>query len=182
MWGHPATQRNVATLEADGRVERIGPTHGEVASGESGVGRMAEPEEIASRAITRLSPRDLQGRHFVITAGPTLEDLDPVRFIGNRSSGKMGYAIAERAAARGARTTLISGPTSLASPHGLQRVDVRSAVAMRSAVWQALGPDLALADALIMAAAVGDYRPTETRATQDQARCRGGYHRADEEP
>jgi phosphopantothenoylcysteine decarboxylase/phosphopantothenate--cysteine ligase len=166
MWSHPATQRNVATLDADGRVERVGPTHGEVASGESGVGRMVEPEELAARAVTRLSPRDLAGRHFVVTAGPTLEDLDPVRFIGNRSSGKMGYALAERAAARGARTTLISGPTSLPAPHGVTRVDVRSAVAMRSAVWQALGPDLASADALIMAAAVGDYRPTETRSTK----------------
>lgn len=166
MWNHPATQRNVAAIDADGRIERVGPTHGEVASGESGVGRMVEPDEIATRAVIRLSPRDLAGRHFVVTAGPTLEDLDPIRFIGNRSSGKMGYALAERAAARGARTTLISGPTSLAAPHGVTRVDVRSAVAMRSAVWQALGPDLALADALIMAAAVGDYRPTETRATK----------------
>ncbi|MEZ4225623.1 MAG: bifunctional phosphopantothenoylcysteine decarboxylase/phosphopantothenate--cysteine ligase CoaBC [Polyangiaceae bacterium] len=166
MWGHPATQRNVTVLESDGRVERLGPTHGEVASGETGVGRMVEPEEIASRAVSRLSPRDLVGRHVVVTAGPTLEDLDPVRFIGNRSSGKMGYAIAERAAARGARTTLISGPTSLKTPQGVHRVDVRSAIAMRSAVWQALGPDLAMADALIMAAAVGDYRPTEMRATK----------------
>jgi phosphopantothenoylcysteine decarboxylase/phosphopantothenate--cysteine ligase len=108
----------------------------------------------------------LAGRHIVVTAGPTIEDVDPVRFISNRSSGKMGFALAERAAARGARVTLIAGPVRLDTPFGTQRVDVRSAVAMRGAVWQALGPDLANADALIMAAAVGDYRPAETRATK----------------
>ncbi len=166
MWNHPAMQRNVAVLEADGRIERVGPIHGEVASGDSGVGRMVEPDEIVSAAVLRLSPRDLQGRHLVVTAGPTIEDLDPVRFISNRSSGKMGFAIAERAAARGARVTLIAGPVSLNTPYGVQRIDVRSAVAMRGAVWQALGPDLSHADALIMAAAVGDYRPAETRAAK----------------
>jgi phosphopantothenoylcysteine decarboxylase/phosphopantothenate--cysteine ligase len=127
---------------------------------------MVKPDEIVSAAVLRLSPRDLPGRHVVVTAGPTIEDLDPVRFISNRSSGKMGFAIAERAAARGARVTLIAGPVSLATPYGVQRIDVRSAVAMRGAVWQALGPDLSHADALIMAAAVGDYRPAETRAAK----------------
>ena len=166
MWSHPATQRNVAVLEADGRIARVGPVHGEVASGDSGVGRMAEPEEIAAAAVLKLSPRDLSGRHLVVTAGPTVEDLDPVRFLSNRSSGKMGFAIAERAAARGARVTLVAGPVNLPTPYGAQRVDVRSAIAMRGAVWQALGPDLSHADALIMAAAVGDYRPAETRAAK----------------
>jgi phosphopantothenoylcysteine decarboxylase/phosphopantothenate--cysteine ligase len=166
MWSHPATQRNVARLESDGRVERVGPVYGEVASGERGVGRMAEPEEIVFAVIRKLSLGDLAGRHLVVTAGPTTEDLDPVRFLTNRSSGKMGFAIAERAAARGARVSLIAGPVALPTPYGVTRVDVRSAVAMRGAVWQALGPDLSHADALIMAAAVGDYRFSVTHATK----------------
>jgi phosphopantothenoylcysteine decarboxylase/phosphopantothenate--cysteine ligase len=166
MWSHPATQRNVARLETDGRVERVGPVYGEVASGDRGVGRMAEPEEVAFAVIRKLTAGDLAGRHVVVTAGPTAEDVDPVRFLTNRSSGKMGFAIAERAAARGARVTLVSGPVSLPTPYGVTRVDVRSAVAMRGAVWQALGPDLSHADALVMAAAVGDYRPAETHASK----------------
>jgi phosphopantothenoylcysteine decarboxylase/phosphopantothenate--cysteine ligase len=116
--------------------------------------------------IRKLTAGDLAGRHVVVTAGPTAEDVDPVRFLTNRSSGKMGFAIAERAAARGARVTLVSGPVSLPTPYGVTRVDVRSAVAMRGAVWQALGPDLSHADALVMAAAVGDYRPAETHASK----------------
>lgn len=166
MWAHPATQRNVDLLASDGRVDRVGPVYGEVASGEHGIGRMAEPEEILAAVLVRLAPHDLRGRHVVVTAGPTIEDIDPVRFLSNRSSGKMGFAVAERAAARGARVTLISGPTQLPTPYGVTRVDVRSAVAMRGAAWQALGPDLSAADALIMAAAVGDYRPAETHATK----------------
>lgn len=166
MWSHPATQRNAAQLETDGRVERVGPVYGEVASGERGVGRMAEPEEIVFSVIRKLTPGDLAGRHVVVTAGPTAEDLDPVRFLTNRSTGKMGFAIAERAAARGARVTLVAGPVALPTPFGVTRVDVRSAVAMRGAVWQALGPDLSHADALVMAAAVGDYRFSETHATK----------------
>jgi phosphopantothenoylcysteine decarboxylase/phosphopantothenate--cysteine ligase len=166
MWSHPSTQRNVACLESDGRIERVGPVYGEVASGERGVGRMAEPEEIVFAVIRELTLGDLAGRHVVVTAGPTAEDLDPVRFLTNRSSGKMGFAIAERAAARGARVTLIAGPVALPTPYGVTRVDVRSAVAMRGAVWQALGPDLTHADALVMAAAVGDYRPSETHASK----------------
>jgi phosphopantothenoylcysteine decarboxylase/phosphopantothenate--cysteine ligase len=114
----------------------------------------------------RLSPGDLAGRHLVITAGPTVEDLDPVRFVSNRSSGKMGFALAERAAIRGARVTLIAGPVALPTPPGTQRVDVRSAMDLRSAVWDALGVDLGLADALVMAAAVADYRPAEVKSTK----------------
>lgn len=166
MWSHPATVRNVATLAADGRVELVGPVFGEVASGDHGIGRMAEPDEIAFAVVRRLTPGDLAGRHVVVTAGPTTEDLDPVRFLTNRSSGKMGFAIAERAAARGARVTLIAGPVALPTPAGVQRVDVRSAIAMRGAVWQALGPDLDNADCLIMSAAVSDYRFSETHATK----------------
>jgi phosphopantothenoylcysteine decarboxylase / phosphopantothenate---cysteine ligase len=166
MWEHPATQRNLGTLAVDGRVGLIGPVHGDVASGERGVGRMAEPEDVLAAVLAQFAPRDLGGRHVVVTAGPTVEDIDPVRFVSNRSSGKMGFAIAERAAARGARVTLIAGPVNLPTPYGCQRVDVRSAVALRGAVWQALSPDLKHADALVMAAAVGDFRPAESHSTK----------------
>lgn len=166
MWSHPATQRNVATLQADRRVAFVGPATGEVASGDFGIGRMVEPDDIVSAVVARLCLQDLGGRTLVVTAGPTVEDLDPVRFVGNRSSGKMGFSLAERAAARGAHVTLIAGPVGLSTPYGVGRIDVRSAVAMRGAVWQALGPDLSRADALIMAAAVGDYRPAEAHAAK----------------
>ncbi len=166
MWAHPATQRNVQTLLSDGRVAFVGPVFGEVASGDTGLGRMAEPEQIASHASAKFAGISLAGRHLVISAGPTQEDLDPVRFVGNRSSGKMGFALAERAAAFGARVTLIAGPVNLKTPPGVQRVDVRGALAMRSALWQALAPDLSQADALIMTAAVADYRPTQNHSTK----------------
>ncbi|MBL8744547.1 MAG: bifunctional phosphopantothenoylcysteine decarboxylase/phosphopantothenate--cysteine ligase CoaBC, partial [Myxococcales bacterium] len=166
MWSHPATQRNVDALTRDGRVELIGPVEGEVASGDTGVGRMAEPEAIADAIMGALAPPDLVGRHIVITAGPTVEDLDPVRFISNRSTGKMGFAIAQRARARGARVTLVTGPVTLPTPPGVVRVDVRGALAMRRALDEALGTDLERADALVMTAAVGDYRPRETSETK----------------
>ena len=166
MWKHPATSRNVEVLRASDRIEFVGPVHGEVATGEVGVGRMAEPEHIVARALRRLAPGDLSLRRIVVSAGPTAEDLDPIRFLGNRSSGKMGFALAERALARGAEVTVVSGPVHLPTPPGVRRVDVRSAVAMRGAIWQALGPDLSRADALIMAAAVSDYRPAETCASK----------------
>lgn len=166
MWAHPATARNVATLAADGRIELVGPVFGEVASGERGVGRMAEPTAIAAAVFARLGPRDLAGLRLVVTAGPTLEDLDPVRFLGNRSTGKMGFAVAARAAARGAQVTLIAGPVSLGTPPGVRRVDVRGALSMRSALWEALGADLRGADALIMTAAVSDYRPASLHETK----------------
>jgi phosphopantothenoylcysteine decarboxylase/phosphopantothenate--cysteine ligase len=166
MWSHPATQRNVQAIAADRRVGFVGPVDGPVASGDSGLGRMAEPEAILAYAVAQLSPATLRGRHIVVSAGPTAEDLDPVRFISNRSSGKMGFAIAERAAVHGARVTLIAGPVALSTPIGVQRVDVRSATAMRGAIWQALHPDLSGADALIMAAAVADFRPAEVHASK----------------
>ncbi|MBK9262403.1 MAG: bifunctional phosphopantothenoylcysteine decarboxylase/phosphopantothenate--cysteine ligase CoaBC [Polyangiaceae bacterium] len=166
MWAHPATTRNVATILGDGRVSFVGPVDGEVASGERGFGRMAEPEEIVRAALSLLAPRDLEGLHIVVTAGPTVEDIDPVRFLGNRSTGKMGFALAERAAARGARVTLVAGPVSLQTPHGVHRVDVRGALAMKAAMWEALGTNLDQADALVMSAAVADYRPAETSATK----------------
>ena len=166
MWDHPATQQNVSQLAAQRRVQLVGPVSGEVASGDVGHGRMAEPEAIVAAITTALSPRDLAGLRVVVTAGPTLEDLDPVRFLGNRSSGKMGFAVAERAAARGADVTLVAGPVSLPTPHGVRRVDVRGAVAMRQALWQAMGLDLSKADALVMAAAVADHRPAEPSASK----------------
>ena len=172
MWTHPATQRNVRTLLEDGRVSRIGPVVGDVASGDAGIGRMAEPEEIFHAILAALSPkgardRDLAGVRLVVTAGPTLEDLDPVRFLGNRSSGKMGFAVAEQAARRGAEVTLIAGPVERATPPGVkQRIDVRGALAMRDALWAAAGEDLARIDALVMTAAVADYRPAEVQATK----------------
>jgi phosphopantothenoylcysteine decarboxylase / phosphopantothenate---cysteine ligase len=167
MWAHPATQRNVVELARQGRVRMIGPVDGAVASGESGLGRMSEPGAIATAIESALAgARDLDGAHVVVTAGPTVEDLDPVRFLGNRSSGKMGFAIAERAAARGARVTLIAGPVSLATPHGVKRVDVRGAIEMQRALAKTLGKDLSGADALVMAAAVADYRPKEKSATK----------------
>jgi phosphopantothenoylcysteine decarboxylase/phosphopantothenate--cysteine ligase len=144
----------------------VGPVVGEVASGDSGLGRMAEPEQIVGYISAILAGISLLGKHIVISAGPTAEDLDPVRFMGNRSSGKMGFALAERAAAFGARVTLIAGPVSLATPPGVQRIDVRGALAMRSALWQAMAPDLSQADALIMAAAVADYRPAQSHSTK----------------
>ncbi len=175
MWDHPATRRNVAELATQGRVALVGPVSGEVASGDIGSGRMAEPDAIAAAALALLSaselseprrPVDLRGVRVVVTAGPTLEDIDPVRFIGNRSSGKMGFAVAERAAARGAEVTLIAGPVSLVTPSGVRRVDVRGALQMRAALWEALASDLTGADALVMTAAVADHRPAQAAASK----------------
>jgi phosphopantothenoylcysteine decarboxylase/phosphopantothenate--cysteine ligase len=170
MWHHPATRRNVATLAGDRRVTLVGPVHGEVASGDQGMGRMAEPEAIAEALAALLpaaaSSEDLSGLHITVTAGPTVEDIDPVRFLGNRSSGKMGFAIAGRAAARGAHVTLVAGPVALDTPPGVHRVDVRSALSMRAALRDATGPDLSKTDAVIMAAAVADHRPAVTSETK----------------
>jgi phosphopantothenoylcysteine decarboxylase/phosphopantothenate--cysteine ligase len=166
MWEHPATQRNVATLAADGRVTLVGPVSGPVASGDEGMGRMVEPEVMVEAVASRLSGNDFEDRHVVVSAGPTIEDIDPVRFLGNRSSGKMGFAIAERAAARGARVTLVSGPSALPTPPAVDRIDVRTALEMREALVVALGEDLSQADALVMAAAVGDFRPADVHATK----------------
>jgi phosphopantothenoylcysteine decarboxylase/phosphopantothenate--cysteine ligase len=167
MWDHPATQRNVADLAAQGRVTLVGPLRGEVASGDEGMGRMAEPAVILAAAWALLGTsgprvaRDLVGLRVVVTAGPTLEDIDPVRFLGNRSTGKMGFAIAEQAASRGAEVTLVAGPVHLPTPAGVRRIDVRGALDMRAALWRVLGEDLSGAHALIMAAAVADHRPAQ---------------------
>jgi phosphopantothenoylcysteine decarboxylase / phosphopantothenate---cysteine ligase len=165
MWDHPATQRNVATLLSDGRVKLVGPVDGPLASGESGMGRLAEPDAIVTAALLMFAAkRDLTGYRLVVTAGPTIEDIDPVRFLSNRSTGRMGFAVAERAAARGARVTLVTGPVELATPPGVERVDVRGAREMKSALDTALGPGLDGADALVMSAAVADYAPREPYA------------------
>ncbi|MFO0628351.1 MAG: bifunctional phosphopantothenoylcysteine decarboxylase/phosphopantothenate--cysteine ligase CoaBC [Polyangiales bacterium] len=156
MWAHPATQQNVALLRARG-VRVVGPVDGPLASGESGMGRMAEPVDIARAVANARVPRDLEGVRIVITAGPTYEALDPVRFLGNRSSGRMGYALAEVAVARGATVTLISGPSNLTPPSGVTLHRVRAAREMRDSVFSALDA----ADVVIMSAAVADYRPSE---------------------
>jgi phosphopantothenoylcysteine decarboxylase/phosphopantothenate--cysteine ligase len=165
MWHHPATQRNVATLRADGRVRLVGPVDGPLASGESGMGRLAEPDAIVTAALLLMAgQRDLAGFRVVVTAGPTVEDLDPVRFLSNRSTGRMGFAVAERAAERGARVTLVTGPVELPTPAGVSRIDVRGAREMKGALESALGPGLDGADALVMSAAVADYAPREQYA------------------
>jgi phosphopantothenoylcysteine decarboxylase / phosphopantothenate---cysteine ligase len=178
MWDHPATRRNVELIRQNPGWQLIGPVEGEVASGEMGIGRMSEPEEIVE-AIARaarargaplvgdaVSVRRLAGRHVVVTAGPTVEDLDPVRFLTNRSSGKMGFAIARSAAAQGARVTLVSGPVSLETPEGVTRIDVRSALDMQAELTRVLGAGLEGADALIMCAAVSDYRARSSSPTK----------------
>ncbi len=159
MWANAATQANVATLRARG-VSMLGPAEGDQACGEVGPGRMLEPAEIAERALELLSrSRVLEGLHVVITAGPTREAIDPVRFISNRSSGKMGFATAQAARAAGARVTLISGPVAIDTPPGVRRVDVESAEEMYEAVHREL-PGM---DIFISAAAVADYRPPQAQ-------------------
>ena len=154
MWHHPATQQHVETLRSRGATI-IPPERGRLASGATGDGRLASPETIFEAIVTRLQDSAvLAGKHIVVTAGGTREPIDPVRYIGNRSSGQMGYAIAAAAARAGARVTLISGPVTLDSPPGVAMILVETAREMESAVHRVI-PD---ADALIMAAAVSDYR------------------------
>src|SRR5271165_759925 len=157
MWNHHATQQNVATLRSRGHVF-VDPEEGWLACGTIGAGRLADPQRIAD-TVDRLSraKRDLEGERVLITAGPTQEPLDPVRFVSNRSSGKMGYAIADAAAARGAHVILVSGPVSLAPPLGVEVVRVRTAQEMRTAVMEHLGPSTII----IKAAAVADYHLTK---------------------
>lgn len=158
MWLHPSTQRNVATLRKDG-VMIVEPGSGELASGLTGKGRMAEPEEIAEAVESFFASREsLAGKRVVVTAGPTYENIDPVRFIGNYSSGKMGFAIAEEFASRGAEVTLVAGPSRLSvSDSRIKRVDVTSAREMCVAALDASGS----ADYVVLAAAVADYAPAE---------------------
>jgi phosphopantothenoylcysteine decarboxylase/phosphopantothenate--cysteine ligase len=157
MWNHAATQENIAALRARGVVV-VDPAEGYLACGMIGAGRLAGQKEIVAAVREALkAQRDLDGETVLITAGPTCEDLDPVRYITNRSSGKMGYAVAEAAALRGAKVILVSGPTNLETPAGVERVDVRSANEMYTAVMERIaGSSIA-----ILAAAVADYRPVE---------------------
>jgi phosphopantothenoylcysteine decarboxylase/phosphopantothenate--cysteine ligase len=157
MWEHPATQANVRALQERGTVV-IGPATGPLAAGDEGVGRMAEPEDILAALEEVVSRgRDLAGRRIVVTAGPTWEPIDAVRFVGNRSTGRMGFAVAREAFGRGADVTLVVGPGTVEPPEGPRVVRVATAEEMRLAVLEAVED----ADAVIMAAAVADFRPRE---------------------
>src|SRR5579864_8903387 len=162
MWNHAATQENVEMLRARG-VKIVDPDEGYLACGMTGAGRLAGQDAIVAAVHEALHiVRDLQGQTILLTAGPTCEDLDPVRYLTNRSSGKMGYAVAEAAAQRGARVILVSGPTSLEAPAGAVRIDVRSADEMQRAVTG----KIAGAAIAIFAAAVADYRPVLPNGTK----------------
>ncbi len=154
MWTAPATQANVATLSSRGAVF-VGPVEGALAHGDEGVGRMSEPQDIAHAVASSVRPRDLDGVRVLVTAGPTHEPIDPVRFIGNRSSGRMGIAIAEEASHRGASVTLVLGPGTVSARSVADVVRVETAEEMRSAVIERS----AAADVIVMAAAVADFRP-----------------------
>ncbi len=138
MWDNPATQRNVRQLRADS-IRIFGPAAGEQACGETGLGRMLEPLDLLDELVAAFQPKVLAGKRVLITAGPTFEAIDPVRGITNLSSGKMGYAIARAAREAGAEVTLVSGPTALATPHGVRRTNVQSAQQMHDAVMSAVG-------------------------------------------
>jgi phosphopantothenoylcysteine decarboxylase/phosphopantothenate--cysteine ligase len=158
MWNHAATQANLDVLRSRG-VHVVNPDEGYLACGMTGAGRLAGQEQIVAAVREALRfKRDLEGQTVLITAGPTCEDLDPVRYLTNRSSGKMGYAVAEAAARRGAKTILVSGPTSLEAPNGVRRIDVRTAEEMLRAV----NDNFEKSTIAIFAAAVADYRPAKT--------------------
>lgn len=158
MWENDATQQNIATLKNRGYFV-IPPESGELASGLVGAGRLPEPETIVDfvNDVLEKTPHDLTGKKILITAGPTHEPIDPVRFISNRSTGKMGFALANAASLRGAEVTLITGPVSLGTPKNVKRIDVETAEQMHTAVDEYFGKN----DILIMAAAVADYTPTQ---------------------
>ena len=159
MWENPATQRNAATLAADG-ITLLGPACGDQACGEVGAGRMLEPEEIVEDLIAFFQAKPLAGKRVLLTAGPTFEALDPVRGITNLSTGKMGYALARACAQAGAAVTLVSGPTGLACPRGVLRVEVSAALEMQREVLARAGES----DVFIGVAAVADYRPAAPSA------------------
>jgi phosphopantothenoylcysteine decarboxylase/phosphopantothenate--cysteine ligase len=159
MWAHPATVRNVAQLGADG-ARVLGPGSGDQACGEVGDGRMLEPQELLDELIASFQPQRLAGRRVLVTAGPTFEAIDPVRGLSNRSSGKMGFAIARAAAEAGADVTLVAGPVALATPRHVRRVDVTSAADMHRAVMAAA----AASDVFVATAAVADWRVLEVAA------------------
>jgi phosphopantothenoylcysteine decarboxylase / phosphopantothenate---cysteine ligase len=168
MWEHPATRSNVDRLAERG-VRFVGPAEGALAHGDEGMGRLAEPEDVVGAIRAALSERtgDLAGRHVVVTAGPTHEPIDPVRFVGNRSSGKMGVAVAAEAERRGARVTLVLGPGTVAPPAGVEVIHVETADDMQGATIAAAAD----ADAVVMAAAVADFRPkaiADSKLKKDQ--------------
>ena len=154
MWAHPATQRNVAQLHADGAIV-LGPAAGDQACGEVGEGRMLEPEDLLAEMVAFFQPKALRGLRVMITAGPTFEPIDPVRGITNLSSGKMGFALARAAQEAGAQVTLVAGPVHLPTPRGVQRVDVRTALQMHDVVLAAAPAH----DVFVATAAVADWRP-----------------------
>ena len=158
MWSNPATQRNIARLREDG-IAILGPDTGEMACRESGEGRMLEAAAIHAALVASRQPKVLTGRHVLLTAGPTFEAIDPVRGITNASSGKMGFAMAQAAAEAGARVTLVAGPTSIATPAGVARIDVTSTAQMADAVFA----NVADCDIFIGVAAAADYAPAEVR-------------------
>lgn len=166
MWRHVAVAQHAETLRRRG-VRFVGPVEGPLASGEQGIGRLAEPADIAAAVVAAGSTgageseqgRPLAGRRVLISAGPTHEPIDPVRYLGNRSSGKMGFALAAEAARRGALTTLVAGPVALETPPDVERVDVTTALEMRDAIYQRA----ATAEMIVMAAAVADFRPETHR-------------------
>jgi len=158
MWANPAVTENCRILTERG-IRMLGPAEGDQACGETGPGRMLEPEELA-QALQPARDARLAGRRFVLTAGPTHEALDPVRFLGNRSSGKMGFALAEALIEAGAQVDLIAGPVQLTTPAGVRRLDIQTAAEMRAAVFEVIPG----ADGFIGVAAVADYRPAEPQA------------------
>lgn len=162
MWENPATLRNVALLRDDPRVSFAGPTSGLVASGDEGFGRMVEPEEILAMLEARVTPQDLAGTSVLIAAGPTQEPIDPVRYLGNRSSGKMGFALAKNAAQRGAKVRLVAGPVQLPTPPGVERIDVTTAEEMRTAVLTHARESRVV----VMAAAVADFRAKDVSSAK----------------
>ncbi len=164
MWLHPANQRNMAVLESDG-VVRVGPSEGEMACGEFGPGRMAEPDEIVAAIVARLGAGALAGRHVVVTSGPTREPVDPVRYVANRSSGAQGAAIAAALSGLGAKVTFVTGPVSGPHPPGVAAVRVETARQMLEAVKAALP-----ADAAVFAAAVADWRVEAVSGTKIKKR------------
>ncbi len=157
MWAHPATQRNAAQLRADGAT-LLGPDAGDQACGEVGDGRMLEPESLVDELVAFFQPKRLAGKRVLITAGPTFEAIDPVRGITNRSSGKMGFAVARAAREAGAQVTLVAGPVALPTPRGVTRLDVESARQMHDAVLPVAGTH----DVFVATAAVADWRPADS--------------------
>lgn len=169
MWANAATQANLGVLRARG-VGVFGPAAGSQACGEFGAGRLLEAGELVEALANARRPRSLAGRRVLISAGPTYEDIDPVRFLGNRSSGRMGFAVAAAAAEAGADVTLVAGPVHLATPAGVRRIDVRSARQMHAAVMT----EAVAADVYVAAAAVGDFRPLEIAPQKIKKRGDGG--------